>query len=136
IESGRRPILAGMRIVILDDYGDSVRTLSCFQKLEGHEVRISTEVITDEDRLAEVIADAEAVVPIRQRSRFTASLLARLPALRLISQTGKSGVHIDVAACREHGVAVAEGGSSPYATAEFVWGLILAARRGIAKEAS
>lgn len=127
--------IASMKIIILDDYADSVRSLSCFQKLKGHDVRISNEVIDDEARLAEVIADAEAVVLIRQRSRIGASTLARLPALRFISQTGKLGVHVDEDACTRRGVAISVTSSSAYATAEFAWGLILAARRGIAREA-
>lgn len=124
-----------MKIIILDDYADSVRLLSCFRKLKGHDVRISNEVIDDEARLVQVIANAEAVVLIRQRSRISRSTLARLPALRLISQTGKAGVHIDEAACTQQGVAISVGSSSAYATAEFAWGVILAARRGIAHEA-
>ena len=71
-----------------------------------HEVSIFNDTVRQEEVLAERLADAEAVVLIRERTRITGSLLERLPRLRLISQTAKAGAHIDLDACTRHGVAV------------------------------
>lgn len=123
-----------MKIVIPDDYQDAVRTLECFAKLAGHEVTIYRDTVRDLDTLAARFQDADALILIRERTSITESLLARLPKLKLISQTGRGIPHIDVEACTRHGVAVAVGGGSPYATAELTWGLVLAALRHIPQE--
>ena len=123
-----------MKIAILDDYQDCVRTLAAFQRLAGHEVVILNETITDPQQLAAHLPGVEALVLIRERTRISAALLDRLPALKLISQTGRHGPHIDLPACTARGVAVAIGRGSPHAPAELTWALVLAAMRGIAQE--
>lgn len=120
-----------MKIVILDDYQDAVRHLACFGKLAGHEVTIYQDTTTDLAMLTERLQEAEAVVLIRERTAVTAALLARLPHLKLISQTGKISHHLDLAVCTAHGVAVAEGVGSPVAPAELCWALIMAASRHV-----
>jgi D-3-phosphoglycerate dehydrogenase len=125
-----------MRIAILDDYQDCVRTLDCFRKLAGHEVRILHETLTHSRELASRLEGVEALVLIRERTKLTRELLAVLPSLKLVSQTGRPGAHIDVAACTERRIAVAAGSGSPYAPAELTWALVLAARRGVAHEAA
>ena len=118
-----------MKILILDDYQDVVRHLDCYARLQGHDVRVLTTPATGAGQLAVRLRDAEALVLTRERTRITDALLARLPRLRLISQTGKVGPHVDVESCSRRGVAVAEGTGYSAATAEFTWLLILAAMR-------
>ena len=118
-----------MNTAILDDYQNVVRHLDCFPILAGHNVRVFCERAKGEGQLAVRLRDTEALVLIRERTRITASLLARLPRLRLLSQTGKVGSHIDLDACTRHGVAVAESQGHAVSTAEFTWLLILAALR-------
>ena len=127
-----------MKIAIPDDYQDAVRTLNCFQKLDGQQVIISREHIRDPEVLAARLQGVEVLVLIRERTPINEALLALLPDLRLIVQTGKRAPHIDLAACTRHGVAVVyatppDPGRS-YATAELTWGLILAAMRFIPQE--
>lgn len=123
-----------MRIVIPDDYQDCVRHLKCFSRLAGHQVQVFTDTTADEEELVRRFADAEALVLIRERTRITPTLLARLPALKLISQTGKVSNHINVADCSARGVAVAEGKGDPGPTAELTWALIMAAMRFVPQE--
>jgi D-3-phosphoglycerate dehydrogenase len=118
-----------MRILIAGDYQDAVRHLPCFRKLQGHSVQVSTAAAPDTATLVRHAADAEALVLIRERTRIDAALLAQLPKLRLISQTGRIGAHLDLAACTARGVAVAEGVGSPVAPAELAWALLMAASR-------
>jgi D-3-phosphoglycerate dehydrogenase len=125
-----------LRIVIPDDYQDAVRRLACFAKLEGHDVVIHRDTVSDVDALAARFADADALVLIRERTAITDELLAKLPRLRLISQTGKGTAHIDVAACARRGIVVSAGTGSPYAPAELTWALVLAAMRRIPLEAA
>lgn len=124
-----------MNIVIPDDYQDAVRSLDCFSKLNGHQVTIYHDSVKDMETLATRFQDAEVLVLIRERTAITGPLLALLPKLKLISQTGKGVSHIDVAACTRQGVAVAAGVGSSYAPAELTWGLVLASMRHIAQEA-
>ena len=123
-----------MKIAILDDYQDACRTLDAWTKLAGHDVTVFRDTLKDEDALVARLKDFEALGLIRERTRFTASLLERLPKLRALSQTGKAGAHIDLAACKKLGIAVLEGSGSPYATSELTWGLVLAAMRRIPQE--
>lgn len=118
-----------MHIVIPDDYQNVARSLDCFALLEGHRVSIFHDAQSDPERLIERFAEADALVLTRERTRIDEALLARLPRLKLISQTGKVAGHLDLAACARHGVAVMEGRGSPIAPAELAWGLMLMARR-------
>ena len=88
-----------MRIAVLDDYQDAVRGLDSFALLAGHDVTVLPGPLDDPAR----IADAEALVLIRERTRVTRELLDALPALRVISQTGPAATHVDLGACRERG---------------------------------
>jgi D-3-phosphoglycerate dehydrogenase len=123
-----------MKIVIPDDYQDAVRTLACFSKLDGHEVTVYHDSVTDVDALAERFQEAEALVLIRERTAIGEALLERLPKLKVIAQTGRGMPHIDLAACTRHGVLVTSGGGSATATAELTWALVLAATRHIPQE--
>ena len=68
-----------MKVSILDDYFDTLRTLPCFAKLDGHDVTVWTDHIEDVDALAARLHDTEALVLIRERTEIRAPLLERLP---------------------------------------------------------
>ena len=125
-----------MKVSVLDDYHDTVRTLPCFAKLADHDVRVWTDHVQDVARLAERLRDTEALVLIRERTQIREPLLERLPALRLISQRSVYP-HIDVAACTRLGIIVSSNqhaGAPSYAAAELTFGLILAAMRQIPQQ--
>ena len=127
-----------MNIAILDDYHDTLRTLQCFRKLAGHEVKVWNDHVQDTDRLAERLKEAQALVLIRERTQIRAPLLERLPKLRLISQRSV-WPHIDVEACTRLGIVVSSNmhaGTPSYATAEMTWALVLAAAREIPQQAA
>ncbi len=120
-----------MKIAILDDYQDVVHKLDCFQLLADHEVKVFNNSARGLGQLAIRLAPFDALVLIRERTAFPRALLAKLPNLKLISQTGKVSGHVDVAAATERGIAIAEGVGSPVAPAELTWALIMAASRRI-----
>jgi D-3-phosphoglycerate dehydrogenase / 2-oxoglutarate reductase len=125
-----------MKISILDDYQDALRTLACFKKLDGHDVKIWNDHVQDVDTLAERLQDTEALVLIRERTQIRAPLLDRLNKLKLISQRSVYP-HIDIDACTRRSVIVSSNlhaGSPSYATAELTFGLILAGMRQIPQQ--
>ena len=125
-----------MKISILDDYQDAIRTLDCFGKLKGHDVQVWKDHTKDVDVLAERLRDTEVLVLIRERTPIRASLIARLPKLKMISHHSVYP-HIDLDACTKHGVLLCTGlhpGKPSYATAELTWGLIIATMRHIPQE--
>jgi D-3-phosphoglycerate dehydrogenase len=125
-----------MRITILDDYFDTLRTLQCFRKLDGHQIEIWNDHVQETGALAQRLKDTEALVLIRERTEIRAPLLDRLDALRLISQRSVYP-HIDIDACTRRGVIVSSSqhqGSPSYAAAELTWGLVLAAMRQIPQQ--
>ena len=125
-----------MRVAILDDYHDTLRTLDAFRTLAGHDVAIYNDHVQDVDRLAVRLADTEALVLIRERTQIRAPLLERLPKLRLISQRSVYP-HIDIDACTRLGIIVSSSqhaGTPSYAAAELTWALVLAAMRAIPQQ--
>jgi D-3-phosphoglycerate dehydrogenase / 2-oxoglutarate reductase len=125
-----------MKITILDDYQDVVRTLDAYRKLEGHDVTIWTDHTDDVGVLAERLKDTEALVLIRERTALRAPLIERLAKLKIVSQRSVYP-HIDVEALTERGIVLSSDmhpGRPSYATAELTWGLILAALRRIPQE--
>ena len=118
-----------MNIIILDDYQDAVRKLKCAQILEPYNAKVFTNTVKGTGQLSVRLRDADVLVLIRERTHFPRALLEKLPKLKLISQTGRIGSHIDVEAATRLGIAVAEGTGSPVAPAELTWALIMAAMR-------
>jgi D-3-phosphoglycerate dehydrogenase len=101
-------------------------------------VEIWTDHVDDVDALAHRLREAEALVLIRERTRISATLLERLPKLRLISQRSVYP-HIDIDACTRLGIIVSSNmhsGTPSYAAAELTWALILAAMRQIPQQAA
>ena len=125
-----------MKIAILDDYFDTVRTLPCFGRLAGHDVTVWNDHVQDDDALVDRLKDTEVLVLIRERTPIRASLIERLPKLKLISQSSVYP-HIDVEACTRRGILLCSDlhpGEPSYATAELAWGLMIAALRRIPQE--
>ena len=124
-----------MRIAILDDYQDAARSLECFGRLAGHEVEVFRDTLTDVDAIARRLEGFDAVVAIRERTRFTREQIERLPArLKLISLTGPLSGHVDMAAAGARGITVCQGRGSGASAPELTWALVLAATRHIALE--
>jgi D-3-phosphoglycerate dehydrogenase / 2-oxoglutarate reductase len=125
-----------VKVTILDDYFDTLRTLPCFAKLAGHNVTIWTDQVQDVDQLAARLAETEVLVLIRERTQIRAALLERLPKLRLISQRSVYP-HIDIADCTRLGIVVSSNmhaGTPSYAAAELTFGLILSAMRQLPQQ--
>ena len=118
-----------MNIVILDDYQDAVRKLDCAAKLQDFPAKVYTNTVKGQGQLSVRLKDADVVVLIRDRSPMTKQLIEKLPRLKLISLTANAGAHIDVHACTERGIAVAQGQNDSTAVAELTWALIMAAMR-------
>ncbi len=125
-----------MKVSILDDYFDTLRTLDCFKKLAGHDVTVWNDHVQDVDALTERLRDTEALVLIRERTQIRTPLLERLPKLKLISQRSVYP-HIDIETCTKLGIVVSSSqhaDTPSYATAELTWGLVLAAARMIPQQ--
>lgn len=120
-----------MNIVILDDYQDAVRKLNCAAKLDAYPAKVYTNTVKGIGQLSVRLKDAEVIVLIRERTHISRQLVEKLPKLKMISQTGRVGAHVDIDACTERGVVVSEGVGSPTAPAELAWALIMAATRRI-----
>ena len=124
-----------MKITLLDDYQDTIRTLPCFQKLAGHNVTIWNDHTKDNDVLAERLKNTDVLALLRERTPIQAPLIDRLDRLRMISQVSVFP-HIDVEACTRRGVVLCSDTTShvSYATAELTWALVLASFRRIPQE--
>ena len=118
-----------MNIVILDDYQDAVRKLACASKLDAYPAKVYTNTVKGIGQLSVRLKDADVIILIRERTQLSRQLIEKLPRLKLVVQSGRIGPHVDVAACTERGVAVAEGVGSPIAPAELTWALVMAAMR-------
>lgn len=119
------------KITVLDDYQGVVARLNACRLLDGLDVELTVrhEAIRDEQKLIEALADTDCLVLIRERTTISAAIIAALPRLKMIVQTGRLSGCIDLDACSRSGVVVRDGSGNPIAPAELTWALILAASR-------
>ncbi len=120
-----------MKVTVLDDYQQALGRTAAIQRLrERVEVQIFTEKLSSEQAVIGALKGSQAIIPIRERTKFPASLLQALPDLEFISQTGNHAYHVDIEAATKAGIviAMAPGGNS---TAELAFGLMIAAMRRI-----
>lgn len=124
-----------VRVAILDDYQDIALASADFSELAGRaEIVTFHDHLSDEDAVAERLAGFAAVIAMRERTPFPATLLDRLPDLGLLVTAGMANASIDLAAAKRNGVVVSGTASSRAATAELIWGLLLAVVRRIPAE--
>ncbi|HTH97046.1 MAG TPA: D-2-hydroxyacid dehydrogenase family protein, partial [Stellaceae bacterium] len=95
-----------MKIAVLDDYQQAFRTLTCFPRLDGHEVVTFSDTVKDPVALAERLQGFDVVLLTQQRTPLTRATIERLDRLGLVAQTGYHTSHIDVEACTERGILV------------------------------
>src|SRR5262249_31154611 len=132
-KKGKTP---SMKIAIADDYQDMVHKLACYSLIAAHDVTRYRKPARGLDELVERLRDADVVVAVRERVRFSRALLERLPKLKLLALVGRNAGTIDFAACTALGIPVSTGKSnSPDAPAELTVALIMASRRNVALEA-
>lgn len=122
-----------MRVTVLDDYQRAFEQTEAIRRLRQKvDVRILTEKLASETAVADALRGSQVIIPVRERTRFTASLLRALADLEYISQTGNHVYHVDMKAATRQGIVVslAPGGNS---TTELTFGLMLAVMRRIAQ---
>ena len=120
-----------MKVVVLDDYEDSLRRTADWSAVQARaEVQFHTERLRG-DALMQAIGDADAVVVVRDRTPFKAELIARLPKLKLFVFTGTRNTQVDTAAMAARNIPIGhtEMGESKASTTEITWALILAAAK-------
>jgi phosphoglycerate dehydrogenase-like enzyme len=120
-----------MKVTVLDDYQRAIAPTAAIARLKQKaDVEIFTEKFADEDALVRTLSSSQAIIPIRERTKFSAALLQKLGDLEFISQTGNHAYHIDMDAATERGIVVslAPGGNS---TTELTFGLMLDVMRRI-----
>ncbi len=123
-----------MNLTVLDDYANIVRTLSCVKLLGDHALTVYTDCERNIDTLADRLRHTDALLLLRERTRISAELIARLPRLKMITLNGPYP-HVDVDACTARGILVcSEHARTSYATAELTWGLIINAMRDIPRQ--
>lgn len=118
-----------MRIAIPDDYQKVIKTLNCYKLISDHDVTIIHYYYSDLNELAKQLNNPEALVLTRTRTPVNEEFLDKLPALKVISQTGKNSGHIDEEACLRRGIKILESKGNPIATAELTWNLIMSGLR-------
>ncbi len=122
-----------MKVTVLDDYQHAMAPTQAIARLRQHaDVQILHDKLDSEAAVIATLKDSQVVIPIRERTKFTASLFQQLPALEYISQTGNHAYHVDMEAATAHGVVVslAPGGNS---TTELTFGLMLDVMRKISQ---
>jgi phosphoglycerate dehydrogenase-like enzyme len=123
------------RIAILDDYQGVALKMGPWDRLPRDiKLEVFRDTIAEEDALVRRLEPFDALVIMRERTPFPASLVARLPNLRLLVTTGERNKAIDLAACAARGITVCGTRSEGPPTAELTWGLILSFCRRIPDE--
>lgn len=124
-----------IQCALLDDYQGVGTAMAEWSSVsEQVDVFSVRQYCETEDALIEAIKDCEIVVIMRERSRFTASVFARLPSLKLLVTTGMRNNAIDLSAAEAHGVCVCGTATLTTPPLELTWGLILSLLRSIPDE--
>ncbi|GAA4681835.1 D-2-hydroxyacid dehydrogenase family protein [Frondihabitans cladoniiphilus] len=123
------------RLTILDDHqGVALDSADWSAVRDAYEIAVLHDHVSDEDELVEQLADSEVIVAMRERTAFPASLLERLPALRLLVTTGLHNAAIDLDAARRLGITVSGTTGSGREVAELTIGMMIALARNITAE--
>lgn len=124
-----------LRVAILDDYQSAALKSADWSSIEQRvSVEVFQDTIADEDLLVKRLADYEVVCPMRERTKFPASLMDRLPKLRLLATTGMKNRAIDTQHAKKAGIVVSGTVSGSASTLEHIWAMILATMRHIVTE--
>lgn len=122
-------------IAILDDYQNVALEMADWSRLQDeHRITVFNQPFADEEAAARALGGFDVVCLMRERTPFPASLIERLPSLRLIVTSGNRNAAIDMAAAAKRGVLVCGTDSPAYATAELAMGLMLSLARNIHTE--
>ena len=125
------------KLAILDDYQGVALSMGPWDRLpRSLDITVFRDTLKDEDALAARLAPFDAILAMRERTRFPASLLKRLPNLKLLMTTGERNRALDVAAANAQGVVVCGTSSSGSPTVDITWGLILNLARRLPQEAA
>ncbi len=122
------------RIAVLDDWQGVARSSAGWSALEQRAaVEFFEKPLAGPDDAARVLASFDIIVAMRERTKFPASLIERLPRLRMIAVTGSRTWTLDLEACTRRGIVVCHTGGekSGASTAEIALGLLLATARRI-----
>ena len=123
-----------VKIAVLDDWQHVARASADWTTLSARaEVQFFDSPFADEDEAARQLAPFEILLVTRERTPFPASLIARLPRLKMFGLTGARAGLIDTADMIARGITVCytSAGPSGSSTAELALGLMLAAARRI-----
>ena len=123
-----------MRIAILDDWAGRALAMADWDSLRA-EITVFRDTLHDEDALAARLAPFDVICLMRERTRMPASLIARLPKLRLIVTSGMRNLALDAQAAKSRGITVCGTGGRKTTTSEFAMTLILAMARNLLPEA-
>ncbi|WP_328427579.1 D-2-hydroxyacid dehydrogenase family protein [Streptomyces sp. NBC_00443] len=126
-----------LRCAVLDDFQNVATEVADWSPLaDDVEVVRFTRHFPGEDALAAALAGFDIVVTLRERVPFPASLIARLPRLKLLIASGMRNTVIDYAAAEAHGVTVCGTASSSTPPVELTWALLLGLARGLVQESN
>lgn len=103
--------------------------MGVYIQIRAYQAKVYTNTVKGHGQLFVRLKDADAIVLNRERTHWQRAIIEQRPRLKLISQTGPVGSHLDVNACTESGLVVAEGMDSPVAPAELTWALVMASMR-------
>ncbi len=121
------------KVAVLDDWQGVAKTSADWSRLQARaEVVFFAKAFDNEDDAARQLADFDIVLSMRERTPLPASLINRLPKLRMLGMTGARNASLDTAACTARGVVVCNttgGGNNEAATAELALGLLICAAR-------
>jgi phosphoglycerate dehydrogenase-like enzyme len=138
VQSGDSMSAASTTIAVLDDYQHIAARLADWASLQPRANTVFFhDHIADRDALAARLAPFDAIVLVRERTRFDAELIARLPKLKLLVTIGMWNAAIDFHAAKARGIVVSgTNASEPAATPALTWGLILAITRNLHGESA
>jgi phosphoglycerate dehydrogenase-like enzyme len=124
-----------MKFAILDDFQGAAASLSCMDKLRAcGELLVFHKILSAPAEFIDALKDVHILIPIRERTQLTSSVLEALPSLEMISQTGDNTPHLDIEAATRRGIVVCTSPGAWQSTVELTFALMLAVMRRLSQE--
>ncbi len=124
-----------LKCIVLDDYQNAALSLADWSIISNKvEVQVCNHHISNPIELVELIKNFDIVVTMRDRVKFRAELLNKLPLLKLLIVTGPPSRCVDIDAAKNNNIVVCNTGNAQGALVEMTWAMILGLTRNIIKE--
>ena len=124
-----------LNVAVLDDYQNVTKKFGNWSKLDGKiNLKIFNKFFDNSDDLVKCLLDFEVLCLMRERTVLSASIINKLPMLKLVITTGMWNPSVDTSALKKREIVFCGTDNRIESTAELSWLLTQVVWRNISQE--